>query len=59
MTYRYGAGVLIAAIMFILGGSLAGGLFNRLGLFLAGGACLAILLDTIDRLLIGEREYLD
>jgi hypothetical protein len=49
------ARVLVAAIVFILGGSVVGIAFSRLGLFLAGGAMLAILLDACDQLLAGRR----
>jgi hypothetical protein len=56
MNYRYSAGVMIAAMMFILGTSMGGVIFYRLGLFLLGGACLVLLLDMLDVLIAGDRE---
>ncbi|HEX5689336.1 MAG TPA: hypothetical protein VFX76_05005 [Roseiflexaceae bacterium] len=59
MKYSYGVGVLVAAIIFILGSALGGALFSRIGLFVVGGASLAMLLDLIDGLFAGRRAPLD
>lgn len=59
MKYSYGVGVLVAALMFILGGSFGGALFSRLGAFVIGGALLAILLDLVDGLFSGRRDPVD
>jgi len=56
MEHRQDAEVLLAGIGLAIGGSVAGGTFSRLGLFLAGGALLALLLDAFERLLAGRRH---
>jgi len=59
MEYNDTARVLLAGIALIIGGSVAGGAFSRLGLFLIGGALLALLLNACERMLTGRRRVLD
>jgi hypothetical protein len=59
MEQKYGARVVIAAIILLIGGSANGAIFIWLGLFLMGGAVLAILLDAFEQLLAGRRRSME
>ena len=59
MEHENDARVLLAGIGLAIGGSIASGALSWLGLFLIGGALLALLLDAFEQLLTGRRRNLE